>query len=125
MTSTTDRTIRYRNGQRVITNGNQLLRVDERELYTRYRLESDWQTILWLDVRNCTPLPNYQQRIIYARTVPWFAYIYYAVRDWFDKRRSDRELDEWWKKDQARRAEIRERARKYMGTGRLGGRYNR
>jgi hypothetical protein len=125
MSSTTDRTIRYRNGQRVITNGNQLLRVDERELYTQYRLEGDWQTILWLNVRNCTPLPNYQPRIIYVRTVPWFAYIYYAVRDWYWDMRSDREIRRREKKEAARRAAIREMAEKRMGPGRMGGRYNR
>jgi len=120
-----DRTIAYYRGSQVIRNGRNLLRVEQRDLYTRYRLETYRGTVLWLDVRNCYPLPSYQPRIIYARTIPWFMWIIYGIRDWFAKRRADRQFAAAEKKELARRKAIRDMAEKRMGPGRFGGRYNR
>jgi hypothetical protein len=120
-----DRTSRRYPGGQIIWNGEYRLVVENRELYTGYKLESARGTSLWFEVRNCNPFPNYQPRVIYARTIPWFMWIIYGIRDWFAKWRSDRELNEWWKQNQARRKAIRELARKNMGSGRYGGRYNR
>jgi hypothetical protein len=111
-----------------IRSGNYTLVVENRDYFTRYRILRgvyyDDPVILWHDVRNPEPLPVRPAQIIHARHIPWFMWIWYGVRDWFRKRQSDRELDEWWEKDKARRAAIRQ-AVKERGLGRFTGRYNR
>ncbi len=106
--------------------GKYELLVENREFYTRYRIESRYtgQIILWHEVRTPEPLPIRPAQIIHARTIPWFMWIYYGIRDWRRKRQSDRELEEWAKEDEARRDAIRQ-AVKDRGLGRFGGRYNR
>ncbi len=102
------------------------LLVENREFYTRYRIESRYtgRILLWHEVRTPEPLPIRPAQIIYARTIPWFMWIYYGIRDWRRKRQSDRELEEWAKEDEARGDAIRQ-AVKDRGLGRFGGRYNR
>ncbi len=102
------------------------LLVENREYYTRYSLESIYtqQIILRHEVRTPEPLTIRPAQIIYARTIPWFMWIIYWIRDGIRKQREDRELAEWGEKDEARREAIR-KAVKERGMGRFGGRYNR
>ena len=101
------------------------LLVENRDLYTRYRIQSIYthQDILWHEVRNPEPVPIRPAHIIHARRIPWFMWIYYGIRDAIRKRRENRELEEWSEADKARSDELSKRAEKYMGPGRYGGRY--
>ena len=80
--------------------------------------------ILYHDVRTPEPVPIRPAHIINARTIPWFMWIYYWIRDGIRKRHEDREWLEREIEDQARREAIR-KAVKERGLGRFGGRYNR
>jgi len=102
------------------------LLVENRDLYTRYRIQSRYsgQTVLWHEVRTPDPVPTRPAHIIHARTIPWFMWIYYGVRDAIRSHRKNRELKEWAEEDEARREAIR-KAVKDRGMGRFGGRYNR
>jgi hypothetical protein len=109
-----------------VQSGRYDLLVENREYYTRYSLESIYtkQIILRHEVRTPEPFPIRPAQIIYARTIPWFMWIYYGIRDVIRKYRESRELNDWWEREQLRREEIR-RAVKDRGLGRFGGRYNR
>ena len=68
-------------GRMVTASGGRRMYVENRELYTSYRLYLRNGKVFWHDIRNCTPLPNCQPRIIYARTIPWFMWLIYWIRD--------------------------------------------
>jgi hypothetical protein len=114
-----------------IRSGDYDLIVESRELYTTYKIVNHgrgyWyesvQPILYHGVRSPDPLPIRPARIIHARHIPWFMWIYYGVRDAIRKYKQDRELEKWAAAEKARKEDLRARAAKYMGPGRYGGRY--
>lgn len=122
-----DRTFYGRN--RRISSGKYTLIVEERDLYTSYRITRgtyyDCPVILWHEVRNCEPVPIRPAQIIHARHIPWFLWIYYLVRDAIWRFRFNRENARLAKKEEKRRAAIRQLAKERLGPGRFGGRYNR
>lgn len=80
---------------KVIRTDTGYLYVENRELFTSYRLETPHGRILWHDVRNCVELPSRNPRIIYARTIPWFMWLWYGLLDIPRKLRERKEFQEW------------------------------
>jgi hypothetical protein len=111
---------------RLIRRGKFTLRVEERDFYTWYQLENEYGVrILSHDVRSPEPLPIRPAQIIYARTIPWFMWIIYGVRDGFWKLRWNWQTARAARKERIRQKAIRVLAEKHMGDGRFRGRYNR
>jgi hypothetical protein len=105
--------------------GTHSLYVDNRELYSTYRLYDLYgRIILCHAVRTPDPVPVRPAQIIHARTIPWFMWLYYAIRDAIRQHRENRELNEWLELDQIRREAI-QKAVKDRGLGRFERRYNR
>lgn len=119
----------YQYEKTIYSGGEQLLRVSEREFFTRYQIESFdgtfIRTILYHDVRNCTPPPAYYTKVIYAQRIPWFVWCWRRIRQALMVWRQNRQFARMAKRDAAVRKTIREMARRQMGAGRFGGRYNR
>lgn len=108
---------------RVQSDGHSLY-VENRELYSTYRLYHDGRVILRHDVRTPEPLPIRPAQIIHARHIPWFMWIYYGISDLLAQWRFNRVEAKWQKENQQRR-EAMLQAVKDRGLGRFGGRYNR
>jgi hypothetical protein len=131
-----DRTVQRWAGGEVIVSGNRYLYVEKREFYTRYTIKSHWvagqRTGRWIelqyDVRNCEPLPNCKPRIIYARSIPWFLWIWYGikylsfkVRWWIRRRRSESADKKRAQKIREYQARVIEQS--FVAKNRFGGRY--
>jgi hypothetical protein len=122
-----DRIIEDRPWRKVIrvAHGHYLY-VEEREYYTRYRMANGF----WHEVRNCRPLETHHRRIIYARTIPWFMWLWYGMQGIPRRIREWREFRRWAQKDKEKRRQIlayqrRVSERQFVSKNRFGGRYNR
>jgi hypothetical protein len=116
----------YNFNEKIIRTGNGYLHIEEREYYTRYWFHGG----VSVEIRNCNPLPIYRRQIIYARTIPWFMWIWYGLAGLPDR------ITWWWqlwqdhRRDKAKRRQIlayqrRASEREFVSKNRFGGRYNR
>lgn len=124
-----ERTIRdWNKSDQVIATAAGHLHIEEREYWTTYRLRT-WNGYTHrIEVRTLTPLPIYQRQIIYARTIPWFMWIWYGIAG---LPRRIREMVDFWqaaKNEKTKHKAIRAYQRRvlekqFLFKNRFGGRY--